>query len=91
MNLTSFFLIDTLAITISALVAIVAMIVIQYAKNYLHGDQKQGLFYFNLSALLISTWLMLFSNNILVFIAFFFLEQLFIISANDSQKSLGCS
>ena len=74
MNLGSLFLIDTLAITISALVAVVALIVMQYAKNYLHGDQKQGAFYVKLSALLASTWLMLLSNNILVFIAFFSLQ-----------------
>ncbi|NQY80790.1 MAG: hypothetical protein HRT47_10805 [Candidatus Caenarcaniphilales bacterium] len=91
MNLGSLFLFDTLAITISALVAIVAVIVVQYAKNYLHGDQKQGAFYIKLGALLSFTWLMLLSNNILVFIGFFFLSNYFLSQLMVHKKVWGAA
>ena len=67
-KILNFFLIDQLAIVMMGLISFVGISVVFFAKRYLKGDVQYKSFYFTLAFLIVSVFLMVSANNIILFL-----------------------
>jgi len=68
-DLTTFFHLDSLSIVLMVLVTFVAICIGSYSYRYLKGDSKQQAFFRNLTALVLTVFVMVCADNILLLLA----------------------
>ena len=73
--LNSIFQINSLGLSLTILVLFVGVIVVQFSKNYMHGDSLYKTYFLRLFALIISACLLVNTDNLISFCLFFALTN----------------
>lgn len=64
-----YFLIDGLSLSMAALVAVVALIIVSFSRRYMDGNSHEGRFYAVLAAVIACVGLLIFANHLVIFAA----------------------
>jgi NAD(P)H-quinone oxidoreductase subunit 5 len=75
----SFLWIDTLSLIMTILVTFVSISVASFSKRYLGGDRQQKKFYCNLAVLVFTVFIMVSSNNLLLFMTTWAISNLLLV------------
>lgn len=86
-KISDFFLIDQLAIVMISLVSFVGISVASFAGRYLKGDEKYTSFYLNLAFLILSVFLMVSANHVIVFLLTWLLSNLLLVKLMIHKSS----
>lgn len=79
MELSLLFCVSNLSKIMSILIVTIGAIVAQFARNYLHGDSQQNLFYYNLLTLQVSVLLLVHTDNLFLFSGLWLLSNLILV------------
>jgi NAD(P)H-quinone oxidoreductase subunit 5 len=86
-KISDFFLIDQLAIVMISLVSFVGISVASFAGRYLKGDEKYTSFYLTLAFLILSVFLMVSANHVIVFLLTWLLSNLLLVKLMIHKSS----
>lgn len=72
LDIQQFFYIDNLSLVMMSLVGFVGVVLASFSSRYLNGDRKKGAFFCNLTALLLSVFVMVSADHILLLLTSWF-------------------